>query len=289
MKINWFPGHMNSALYMMEKEMKNIDLIVYVLDSRAPISCLNPSFDKIASKRPVIYVLSKVDLADETATQKFKNYFAKKENSVCVTANSTISGSANIIKSHIKNMLTKKAEWNKRKGLNIPFRAMVIGVPNCGKSTLINNLVGKNKTVTGDKPGVTRGKQWVAIDDNINLLDTPGTLWPDLENDVVAHRLAYIGSIKSEVLDLPSLALDFIEDFMSNNSEILENRYSIKIEQNDLPIDVFDKICTKRGFVARGKSIDYERGASALLDDFRKGRMGRITLDEIDKKNDWKD
>ncbi|MGN1212959.1 MAG: ribosome biogenesis GTPase YlqF [Christensenellales bacterium] len=282
MKINWFPGHMNSALLMMEKELKNVDLIVYVLDSRAPFSCLNPSFDKIASKRPVIYVLSKVDLANETTTQKFKNYFAQKENCVCVTANSTISGSANIIKSHIKNMLTKKAEWNKRKGLNIPFRAMVIGVPNCGKSTLINNLVGKNKTVTGDRPGVTRGKQWVAIDDNINLLDTPGTLWPDLANDVVAHRLAYIGSIKNEVLDVPSLALDFLQDFMTTDKTVLENRYAIKIEDDEMPIQVFDKICLKRGFIARGKEIDYERGANAILDDFKKGRMGRITLDEID-------
>lgn len=283
MKINWFPGHMNSALLMMEKEMKNIDLIIYVLDSRAPFSCLNPSFDKIASKRPVIYVLSKVDLANENTTQIVKNLLSQKENSACITVNSTVSGSAKNIKTLMKNMLSRKAEWNKRKGLNIPFRAMVIGVPNCGKSTLINNLVGKNKTVTGDKPGVTRGKQWVAIDDNINLLDTPGTLWPDLADDIVAHRLAYIGSIKAEVLDIATLALDFIKDFISKDKNLLENRYSITIEDYEMPIEVFDKICLKRGFISRGKEIDYERGASAILDDFRKGRMGRITLDEIDR------
>ena len=281
MKINWFPGHMNSALVMMEKELKNVDLIIYVLDSRAPFSCLNPSFDKIASKRPVIYVLSKVDLADEVTTQKFKNYFAKKENSACITVNSTVSGSAKAIKTLMKSMLTKKAEWNKRKGLNIPFRAMVIGVPNCGKSTLINNLVGKNKTVTGDKPGVTRGKQWVAIDDNINLLDTPGTLWPDLADYNVSHRLAYIGSIKNEVLDIASLSLDFIEDIVQKDKHILEERFKINIDEQNQPIEILENICTKRGFISRGKEIDYERGAMAILDDFRKGRMGRITLDEI--------
>jgi ribosome biogenesis GTPase A len=286
MKINWFPGHMNSALVMMEKELKNVDLIIYVLDSRAPFSCLNPSFEKIASKRPVIYVLSKADLSNEQTTAWFKKYFSAKENSACVTVNSTVSGSASIIKTLMKSMLTKKMEWNARKGLNIPLRAMVIGVPNCGKSTLINNLVGKNKTVTGDKPGVTRGKQWVAIDSNINLLDTPGTLWPDLANDVVAHRLAYIGSIKSEVLDIATLGLDFIADFIKKDKTILENRYGISIEENETPIEVFDKICLKRGFIARKNEIDYERGATGIFDDFRKGRMGRITLDEINREND---
>lgn len=279
MKINWFPGHMNSALIMMEKELKNIDLIIYVLDSRAPFSCLNPSFDKIATKRPVIYVLSKSDLSNEQENNYWKKYFENKENSACIMVNSTVSGSANVIKSLMKSMLTKKMDWNKRKGLNIPLRAMVIGVPNCGKSTLINNLVGKNKTITGDKPGVTKGKQWVAISDNINLLDTPGTLWPDLSNDVVSHRLAYIGSIKTEVLDIATLGLDFIADMINFDKFILENRYGIEIN-DEMPIEVFDKICLKRGFIARKNEIDYERGAIGILDDFKKGRMGRITLDE---------
>lgn len=279
MKINWFPGHMKNALLMMEKELKNIDLIIYVLDSRAPFSCLNPSFDKIASKRPVIYVLNKSDLSNEVETTYWKKYFMAKENSNVIAINSTVSKSASGIKQMMKTMLTKKMEWNERKGLNIPLRAMVIGVPNCGKSTLINNLVGKNKTVTGDKPGVTRGKQWVAIDDNINLLDTPGTLWPDLSNDVVSHRLAYIGSIKTEVLDVASLVLDFIADLIKKDKSIVENRYGVCVDDKT-PLEVYEDICQKRGFISRGREIDYERGAVAILDDFRKGRMGRITLDE---------
>ena len=279
MKINWFPGHMKSALDTMEKEMKNVDLIIYVLDSRAPFSCLNPSFDKIASKRPVIYVLSKCDLADDAETEFWKNYFSKKENSACVVVNSTVSGSAKIIKSKMKEMLTKKTEWNKRKGLNIPFRAMVIGVPNSGKSTLINNLASKGKTVTGDKPGVTRGKQWVAIEDNINLLDTPGTLWPDISDEIVGTRLAFIGSIKNDVLDIATLGLDFVGTMQQTHPEKLKSRYGVDVI-NKLPLEIFEEICLKRGFITRGREIDYERGAIGILDDFRKGRIGKITLDE---------
>ena len=278
MKINWFPGHMKSALDTMSKELKNVDLIIYVLDSRAPFSCLNPSFDKIASKRPVIYVLSKCDLSDDAKSDYYQKYFNEKENSACVKVNSTISGSAKIIKTLMKTMLTKKADWNKRKGLNIPFRAMVIGVPNSGKSTLINNLASKGKAITGDKPGVTRGKQWVAIDDNINLLDTPGTLWPDIENEEVGTKLAYIGSIKNEILDIASLGLEFVGDMIKLDPKILENRYNVEI-QNKTKLQIFEEICKKRGFISRGGEVDYERGAIGILDDFKKGRLGKITLD----------
>lgn len=278
MKINWFPGHMKSALDTMAKELKNVDLIIYVLDSRAPFSCLNPSFDKISSKRPVIYVLSKCDLSNEDRTNYWQQYFSQKENSVCIKLNSTVSGSAKVIKTLMKTMLSKKADWNKRKGLNIPFRAMVIGVPNSGKSTLINNLASKGKTITGDKPGVTRGKQWVAIDDNINLLDTPGTLWPDIDNEVVGTRLAYIGSIKNEILDIATLGLEFVEDIKKLDAKLLENRYNITTA-NKSNLAIFEDICKKRGFISKGNEIDYERGAIGILDDFRKGRLGKITLD----------
>ena len=279
MKINWFPGHMNSAFKVMEKEYANIDLILYVLDSRAPFSCLNPEFEKFAKKRPVIYILSKSDLAEENETNFWQNYFSKKENSTCIAINSTVSGSANKIKSLMKSMLSKKVEWNNRKGLNIPFRVMVIGVPNCGKSTLINNFAGKGKTVTGDKPGVTRGKQWIMIDDNINLLDTPGVLWPNLENEKFDERLAYIGSIKSQVVNIEELALEFIKDMSLKDENILKNRYQIEVK-NKLPLQIYEEICKKRGFIARGGEVDYERGANGIFDDFRKGKLGRITLDE---------
>lgn len=270
---------MNSAFKVMQKEYANIDLILYVLDSRAPFSCLNPSFDKFANKRPVIYILSKSDLAEENETNFWQNYFSKKENSACIAINSTVSGSTNKIKSLMKSMLSKKTEWNKRKGLNIPFRVMVIGVPNCGKSTLINNFVGKAKTVTGDKPGVTRGKQWIMVDDNINLLDTPGVLWPNLENEKLAERLAYIGSIKSQVVNIEELALEFIKDMNAKDKTILQNRYQIAVDDKSA-LQIYEEICKKRGFIARGGDVDYERGANGIFDDFRKGKLGRITLDE---------
>lgn len=279
MSINWFPGHMNSAFKVMEKEYANIDLILYVLDSRAPFSCLNPSFEKFSNKRPVIYILSKSDLAEEKETDYWLNYFSKKENSACIAINSTVSGSTNKIKSLMRAMLSKKIEWNKKKGLNIPFRVMVIGVPNSGKSTLINNFVGKSKTVTGDRPGVTRGKQWIMVDDNINLLDTPGVLWPKLENQKNAERLAYIGSIKSQVINVEELVLEFIKDMNLKDKSILKNRYQFETD-NMSPIEIYQAICKKRGYITHGTEIDYERGAIAILDDFRKGKLGRITLDE---------
>lgn len=279
MNINWFPGHMNNALGMMDKEFSNIDLILYVLDSRAPFSCLNPNFEKFANKRPVIYILSKSDLANECEVEYWKNYFSKKENCACIAINSTISGSTAKIKTTMKSMLQKKIDWNKRKGLNIPFRVMVIGVPNCGKSTLINNFAGKSKTVTGDKPGVTKGKQWISVDNNINLLDTPGVLWPNLKDHVVSKRLAYIGSIKSEVIDIEGLAIEFIKDMQTKDKSILENRYKID-STGKSSLQIFEEICKKRGFVAKGNQIDYLRGATSIFDDFRKGKMGRITLDE---------
>lgn len=279
MVINWFPGHMTKALRMMEKELDVVDVIIYVLDGRAPFSCENPSFKNITKNKPIVYVINKIDLSNEEQIKKWQKYFSEGENRLCVLLNSTLSNSSKIIKDCMNKLLIKKLEKNKKKGINIPLRAMVIGVPNCGKSTLINNLCGKGKAITGDKPGVTRGKQWVKIDEGIEMLDTPGTLWPDLENDKVAHNLAYIGSIKEEVLDISSLALDFISDLNKIDKSILTNRYNIEFDENDELIDIYEKICKKRGFVLKGNNYDYERCARALFDDFRKGRLGKITLD----------
>ena len=293
MIINWFPGHMNKALQMMQNELDLIDVAVYVLDSRAPFSCVNPSFVDIVKNKPIIYVLNKADLVKPEDLQKWQKYF-KGENITNITLNSTESNSSKKLLEAVKNLNIKKLVKNEKRGITIPLRMMIIGVPNCGKSTLINNLCGKGKAITGDRAGVTRGKQWVAVADNLEVLDTPGTLWPNLENTVVAHNLAYIGSIKEEVLDVSSLALDFIMDILKKDKTLLENRYSINIDNYDIDnidniyenedlkqfaLEIYENICKKRGFLLKNKEFDYERCARAILDDFKKGRLGKIILD----------
>ncbi len=278
MKIQWFPGHMTKALRMMEEEIKVVDIILYVLDSRAPKSCENPKFVEVAGNRPIIYVLNKADLVEREELKKWIKYYSR-ENSAVITLNSTNSGSGNELISIIKKLLKDKLLRYKDKNVNMTVRGMVIGVPNTGKSTLINNLSRKAKTVTGNKPGVTRGKQWVTIDNGIELLDTPGTLWPSFEDEDVAFNLAFIGSIKDDVLDLENLAFEFIKKMCIKNKTVLENRYQIKIEETDEPIDIFDKICIFRNALLKGGELDYEKCSKLILDDFRKGRMGKIILD----------
>ncbi|MGD9901390.1 MAG: ribosome biogenesis GTPase YlqF [Spirochaetales bacterium] len=281
MVIQWFPGHMSKALKMMENEMKVIDVVLYVLDSRAPYSCVNPSFLRVIENKPIIYVLNKSDLSDEKLTMEWAKYFERQDNCKSIMIDSTLSGSGKRISEAIRELLKDKIAKNTNRGIVMPLRAMVIGVPNSGKSTLINNLCGKGKTVTGNKPGVTRGKQWVKIDDNIELLDTPGTLWPSFDNIVVAKHLAYIGSISDNVLDLPDLAFEFIKDVQQLNYKFLEDRYGF-VTSGLKTLEIFDKICETRGFIIKGGEYDYLRGAKAILDDFRKARIGHITLDNFE-------
>lgn len=277
--INWFPGHMTRALRMMEKEIDVVDLIIYVLDGRAPFSCVNPSFKSIIKNKPIIYIINKIDLANDEQTKLWKNYFSQGENQVCIELNSTLSNTAKVVIENMKKLLSSKLEKNAKKGIFIPMRAMVIGVPNCGKSTLINNLCGKGKTITGDKPGVTRGKQWVKIDKSVEIMDTPGTLWPDLSNEIVSHNLAYIGAIREEVVDISSLALDFINDIKEIDANLLKQRYKIEFDDETEALEIYEKICKARGFIQRGNNYDYERCSRAIFDDFKKGRLGKITVD----------
>ena len=276
--INWFPGHMTKALREMEKEIKQIDIIFYCLDARAPISCINPKLSKIAENKKIIYVLTKCDMVDSAKLEPFKKQLTTT-NSVALTLNGTESNSTKILYEKAKLVLKDKIEQKKLKGLNFSIKAMVVGVPNAGKSTLINNFCKKAKTITGNKAGVTRGKQWVTVDENLILLDTPGTLYPSFLSDKVARNLAYIGSIKDEVLDNTNLAFDFIKDIVKLDKKIFENRYSITILDSDEPLDIFDKICNARKCFSRGGELDYDKCATFILDDFRKGRLGKIILD----------
>lgn len=278
MVIQWYPGHMDKALREMKNNAKLVDAILYVLDARAPFSCLNPKFDTIIGAKPVIMVLNKADLISKEDLNRFEQYF-KSKNIPVVALNSTITNATKPIIESASNLLSDKVERFKNKGVNIPLRLMVIGVPNSGKSTLINNVCGNKKTITGDRPGVTRSNQWVKISNGFELLDTPGTLWPAFDNPQVARNLAYIGSIKDDVLDVEELAFAFINDLRVKYFEALRDRYSLKVDNIAETIEIFDEICQNRGFILRGGEIDYNRGARAILDDFRKGRIGKLVLD----------
>lgn len=278
MPIQWFPGHMTKALREMEKEIKNVDLIFYCLDARAPLSCLNPKLSRLAFNKKIIYVLTKADMVNEQALEKFKTKL-NSSNSIAVTINSTQTNSSKILYNKAKTLLKDKKEQLENKGLIYSIKAMVVGVPNVGKSTLINNFCKKAKTITGNKPGVTKGKQWVTVDDGLILLDTPGTLWPSFDDDKTARNLAYIGSIKDDVLDVTDLAFWFIKDIVTINKSILENRYEIKIDDDQETLEIFDNICVSKKCLLKQGELDYDRCARMIIDDFRKGKLGKIILD----------
>ena len=277
MKIQWFPGHMTKALRMMEENVKIVDAIGYVLDARAPASCFNPSFHKIVGNKPCVFILNKCDLADPAKTELWCKYFRDNGMSyVKVTA--TMSAEAAKISTAFAEITAELHAKYNAKGIFKPIRCLIIGVPNCGKSTIINCLSGKKTVITGDKPGVTKGKQWVRLQSGLELLDTPGTLWPKFEDDLVASRLCFIGSIKDDIVDLCEVAYLLIDQLTQLYPNCIEQRFKVQSVGKNAP-EVFEEIATKRGFLLRGGEIDNERCAKAILDDFRKGKIGKITFD----------
>ena len=277
MTIQWFPGHMIKALRMMEENVKIVDAIGYVLDARAPASCLNPSFNKIVGNKPCLFILNKCDLADPAKIDKWSEYFqANKLAYVKVTA--TASADASKIANGFAQITADLRAKYKAKGMFKPVHCLIIGVPNCGKSTLINCLSGRRAVITGDKPGVTKGKQWVRLANGLELLDTPGTLWPKFDDEQAAARLCFIGSIKDDVVDLYEVSNMLINELLVQYPHMLSERFKIDV-CNKSSVEIFEQIAVKRGFLLRGGEIDYERCSKAILDDFRKGKIGSITLD----------
>lgn len=270
-KINWFPGHMTKALKEIKGLLINIDVVCYVLDSRAPISCINPSLNKLTQNKPVLYVFNKTDLADEKRVKIIaQNY--KSENSDYYLLNSTMSGSSKMIRQKINNLAKNKIDKFSSKGIKTVVRAIVIGVPNSGKSTLVNNLCGKAKAITGNRPGVTKQAQWLRIGDNIELCDTPGTLYPNLQDQEVAKKLLFIGSIKDEIIvDNEILAQELLKMIEEKYPGLAQKRFG-----EDLSLEAISK---RRGYLISKDEYDLERTATAIIDDFRKGRIGKITLD----------
>lgn len=277
MNIQWFPGHMTKALRMMEENVKLVDAIGYVLDARAPLSCFNPQFRSVIGMKPCVFILNKCDLADPEKIELWCKHFAAKGLSyVKVTA--TASADAGRIAAVFAQVTSELRLKYQTKGVFRPIRFMIIGVPNCGKSTIINCLSGKKAVITGDKPGVTKGKQWVRLASGLELLDTPGTLWPKFDDENVACRLCFIGSIKDDVVDLCEAANLLIAQLIDLYPNCIAKRFGINCDDKSCE-EIFEEIAVKRGFLLRGGDIDAERCAKAILDDFRKGKLGRITFD----------
>jgi len=279
MKINWFPGHMKKTLEKMQNDIKRVDAVIYVIDSRAPLSCINPKIDEIVGDKTIIYVLSKSDLSNPVATKKFMEKL-KDQNKNVLSLNLNSTSAKNDLINECMKILKNKMERAQRKEISPVYKIMVIGVPNTGKSTLINNLSPAKKATTGDKAGVTKSTQWVRVADNLALLDTPGSLWPNMNDEMVSLKLAFIGSIKDDVLDTTELGFELIKFLIKNNLCDLKARFPNVDFSND-DIGIYDAIGKSRGYLLRGGEIDYDRLGKAMLVDFRSGRMGKITLDRV--------
>ena len=277
MIINWFPGHMKKTLEEMQKNVKLCDCIIYVLDARLPKSSFNPQIDKIVGHKPILYVLNKADLADDAKTKSFIKQFEAEGKHVISLVSSGASAKAKLLTA-LETLLSEKIAKNAQKQINTLYKVMVIGVPNTGKSSIINAMATKTKAITGNKAGVTKSTQWVRCGTNIALLDTPGTLWPKLENKDVSLKLAFSGAIKDDVLDIEELGLELIKFLISKEPDKIKARYGDWNKDDEL-IEIYDNYCRKRGYILRGGEIDYLRAGKGFLDDFRSGRVGKITLD----------
>lgn len=277
--IQWFPGHMTKAIRMMEDNLKLIDIVVELVDARLPISSRNPKVDELVGKKPHLIVLNKSDIADQNVTKLWEEYFSEKGLSA-VSVSSTSGKNFNFIFDKCRALLKDKIEKDKEKGIiNRAVKIMVCGVPNVGKSSFINKLSGKKSAITGDRPGVTKGKQWIRLKNNFELLDTPGILWPKFDDDEVGLRLAYTGAVKDEIIDVEELACHLLVFLRDAYPESLIQRYKMTETEGLEGYELLEYLGKKRGFVISGGEIDTERAAHILLDEFRGAKLGNISLE----------
>lgn len=276
MNIQWFPGHMAKTKRLLSEKLKIVDMAIVVFDARAPKSTLNPDFDELFKDKKVLYVMNKADLADQKTTCEWVKHFEEK--GLTVIEFSSIKDKPEKLLKKIDDAAYDLKEKYLRKGMNKTVRAMVTGIPNVGKSALLNRLAGSKKAREGNKPGVTRGLQWVKLNSYLELMDTPGVLMPKLSDQDTAVKIACLGSIKEEILNIEELALHFIELVNQIDAGILTVRYSIDTNEN--PLACLEGICKKRGFLIAKGEYDLERGARVLLDEFQAGKLGRISLEK---------
>ncbi len=280
MVIQWYPGHMAKARRMLIENLKLIDVVVELVDARAPLSTGNPDFDDLFQNKKRLLVLNKSDLADANVTRRFIQYYS--ERSIPAVPFVSTGGNKKAVISLIEGAASESVEKMRQKGIQKTVRVMIVGIPNVGKSTFINRIAGEARAKTGDMPGVTRGKQWVKITPYLELMDTPGLLWPKLDNERYAQRLAFLGSIKDDIMDMETLAGLLLVTLRQKCAEALQARYP-KVTKETEEDALLQEVARSRGFLLPGNEADTERAARIVLDEFRAGRIARVTLDDPDE------
>ena len=279
MDYHWYPGHMTKAVRQMKEDIKLIDLVIELLDARIPLSSRNPDIDDLGKNKARLVILNKSDLADETDNNKWIQYF-KDKGIIALKINSKNKQGIKEINNAVQIACKEKIERDKKRGIiNRPVRAMVVGIPNVGKSTFINAYAGRAAAKTGNKPGVTKGKQWIKLNKSLELLDTPGILWPKFDDQTIGMHLAFIGSINDNILDVTELAYQLVKLLATTYPKVVVERY--KIEGHEDPLQVMYQVAEVRGCKLKGNQPDLEKTSKIIMDDFRAGKLGRITLDKL--------
>lgn len=278
MNINWYPGHMKKTKESIQKNLKMVDVVFELIDARIPFSSQNPVIESIVGDKPRVIILNKSDLADSRSNKIWQEYFLSNDIPSVLVDSITGKGIENLLTMSLDATKEKREGFEKRGVISRPTKAMIIGIPNVGKSTLINTLSGRKGTKTGNRPGITKTNQWIKTRGVLELLDTPGILWPKFEDQSVGLNLAFTGAIKDEILDTETLALRLLERLIISFPHLIEKRYGIEIN-NDNGLKVMEKIAIKRGCIIRGGEVDYTKVSGIILDEFRKGIIGSITLE----------
>ena len=285
MNIQWYPGHMTKTRRMMEEDLKLVDAVCEILDARIPISSRNPDIDAICGKKPRMVILNRIDMADADLVSRWSNYFKDRGMAVIRTDCKSRKG-INTFAPAVRQLLAEKLQRYAEKGqVGRPLKLMVVGIPNVGKSTFINQIAGRKGAKAENRPGVTRGKQWVNVDGGLLLLDTPGILWPKFEDPEVGMRLAYTGAVKEDVIDTETLACHFMELLAKFYPQTLLERYKLEAPEGADGYDLLQLAGRKRGYLVSGGEVNTERMAKALMDDYRSGKLGRLTLESPEEQN----